>query len=66
VSMYVWLFQGLTPLGGFTAGWIANRAGIPPALLGAGGACLMGGMALGLSRAAGPRAGNPGFRQFLK
>jgi MFS family permease len=50
VSMYVWLFQGLTPLGGFTVGWFASRIGLPPTILGAGGACILGGLALSAVR----------------
>jgi MFS family permease len=46
VSIYVWIFQGLAPLGGFTAGWIAQKAGIPVAILGAGGLCLLAGLIL--------------------
>jgi MFS family permease len=46
VSMYVWLFQGMTPLGGFAAGWLAHLAGIPATILVAGGCCLLGGLAL--------------------
>jgi MFS family permease len=49
VSMYVWLFQGMNPLGGFTAGWLAERVGIPHTILLAGAACLAAGAALGVS-----------------
>ena len=49
VSMYVWLFQGSNPLGGFTAGWLASRAGIPRTVLLAGAACLAAGLGLGLT-----------------
>jgi predicted MFS family arabinose efflux permease len=47
VSIYVWIFQGLAPLGGFAAGWVAEHAGVPAAILGAGGLCLLAGLALG-------------------
>jgi predicted MFS family arabinose efflux permease len=47
VSMYVWIFQGMTPLGGFGAGWLASHAGIPPTILASGAACLLAGVALG-------------------
>jgi len=47
VSMYVWIFQGMTPLGGFGAGWLASHAGIPPTILASGAACLLAGLALG-------------------
>jgi MFS family permease len=49
VSMYVWLFQGTNPMGGFTAGWLADRVGIPHTILLAGAACLAAGAALGVS-----------------
>lgn len=48
VSLYVWIFQGLAPVGGFAAGWVAHHAGIPPAILGAGALCLLAGGALSL------------------
>jgi MFS family permease len=47
VSMYVWIFQGMTPLGGFGAGWLASQAGIPSTILASGAACLLAGVALG-------------------
>jgi predicted MFS family arabinose efflux permease len=50
VSIYVWVFQGLAPLGGFTAGWTAQKAGIPAAILGAGGLCLLAGLVLAAMR----------------
>jgi MFS family permease len=54
VSMYVWIFQGLAPVGGFTAGWVASKAGIPTAILGAGSICLAAGLAFGATRPARP------------
>jgi MFS family permease len=48
VSLYVWIFQGLAPVGGFAAGWVAQHAGVPPAILGAGSLCLLAGGALSL------------------
>ena len=48
VSLYVWIFQGLAPIGGFAAGWVAHGAGIPAAVLGAGALCLLAGGALSL------------------
>ncbi len=47
VSIYVWIFQGLTPLGGFAAGWAAQHAGIPSAILGAGAICILAGLVFG-------------------
>ena len=49
VSMYVWIFQGMTPLGGFAAGWLASRVGIPPTIQGAGVVCLLSGLWMGAS-----------------
>ncbi len=48
VSLYVWIFQGLAPVGGLGAGWVAHRAGIPTAILGSGLLCLLAGGALSL------------------
>jgi MFS family permease len=50
VSLYVWIFQGATPLGGFAAGWMAQRAGIPAAIVAAGLVCIMSGLFLGFTR----------------
>jgi predicted MFS family arabinose efflux permease len=47
VSIYVWIFQGLAPLGGFAAGWTAQHAGIPAAITGSGGICILAGLAFG-------------------
>ena len=47
VSIYVWIFQGFTFLGGLAAGWSAQHAGIPSAILGAGVICLLAGLAFG-------------------
>ena len=49
VSIYVWIFQGLAPIGGFAAGWIAQQAGVPSAILGAGALCSLAGLVLGLA-----------------
>jgi len=48
VSMYVWIFQGMTPLGGFGAGWLASHFGVPPTILVSGAGCLVAGLALGI------------------
>lgn len=44
VSLYVWLLQGLTPVGGFAMGLAAQHAGIPTAILASGLACLLAGL----------------------
>ncbi len=41
VSLYIWLFSGLSPIGGFVAGWVAERAGAPWTAAGAGAACVL-------------------------
>jgi MFS family permease len=41
VSLYIWLFSGLSPIGGFAAGWIAEHAGAPLTAAGAGGVCAL-------------------------
>lgn len=48
VSIYVWIFQGLAPIGGFAAGWTAQHAGIPAAILCAGAICALAGLVFGL------------------
>ncbi len=47
LSIYVWIFHGLAPLGGLAAGWAAQRAGIPTAILAAGGISILAGLAFG-------------------
>jgi hypothetical protein len=41
VSLYLWLFSGLAPIGGFVAGWVAEHAGAPWTAAGAGVACVL-------------------------
>ncbi len=41
VSLYIWLFSGLSPIGGFIAGWAAERVGAPWTAAGAGAACAL-------------------------
>ena len=41
VSLYIWLFSGLSPIGGFAAGWIAEHAGAPLTAAGAGAVCTL-------------------------
>jgi MFS family permease len=62
VSMYVWLFQGMMPLGGFAAGWAADHLGISRAILISGVACASAGLVLGatLPLAPGEGAGSGG------
>jgi MFS family permease len=47
VSLYIWLFSGLSPIGGFAAGWIAEHAGAPWTAAGAGTACALAAAATG-------------------
>jgi len=48
VSLYLWLFSGLAPIGGLAAGWVAEHAGAPWTAAGAGVACVLSAMFLGL------------------
>ncbi len=41
VSLYIWLFSGLSPIGGFAAGWVAEHVGAPWTAAGAGIACAL-------------------------
>jgi predicted MFS family arabinose efflux permease len=54
VSLYVWIFQGLAPVGGLAAGWLAGKSSIPNAILWAGILCLACGLAFGATRPAIP------------
>ncbi len=47
VSLYIWLFSGLSPIGGFAAGWIAEHAGAPWTAAGAGAVCALAAAATG-------------------
>jgi MFS family permease len=47
VSLYIWLFSGLSPIGGLAAGWVAEHAGAPWTTAGAGAACVLSAMFLG-------------------
>ncbi len=47
VSLYIWLFSGLSPVGGFAAGWIAEHVGAPLTAAGAGAACTLAAVATG-------------------
>jgi len=40
MSIYSWIFVGLSPFGGLTAGWVAERVGAPVTAAGAGAICL--------------------------
>ncbi len=48
VSLYIWLFSGLSPIGGFAAGWIAEHAGAPATAAGAGVACALAAVLAGV------------------
>ena len=41
MSIYFWIFVGLSPIGGLAAGWVAERAGAPVTAAGAGAICLL-------------------------
>jgi MFS family permease len=41
VSLYTWLFAGLSPVGGLGAGWVAEYLGAPWTAVGAGVLCLL-------------------------
>jgi MFS family permease len=62
VSLYIWLFSGLSPIGGFLAGWAAEHVGAPWTAAGAGAACALSAALMCcemsiLRRAFGQRAG---------
>jgi MFS family permease len=66
VSLYIWLFSGLSPIGGFVAGWVAEQVGAPWTAAGAGLACLVSAALMGFEmsvlgrsfgRTQAPRAG---------
>jgi MFS family permease len=40
MSIYFWIFVGLSPIGGLAAGWVAERAGAPVTAGAAGAICL--------------------------
>ncbi|MEW6338496.1 MAG: MFS transporter [Acidobacteriota bacterium] len=42
VSLYIWLFVGVSPLGGLAAGALAERAGVAWAIAAGGCGCLLG------------------------
>lgn len=42
VSLYIWLFVGVSPLGGLAAGALAERAGVAWAIAAGAGGCLLG------------------------
>jgi MFS family permease len=46
VSLYLWLFAGLSPIGGLLAGWVAEHHGAPWTAVGAGVLCLVAAVAL--------------------
>ena len=64
VSLYIWLFSGLSPIGGFAAGWVAEHAGAQWTAAGAGFACLVSatlmGFGLSVLRRSSGKAGGRG------
>ena len=60
MSIYFWIFVGLSPIGGLAAGWVAERVGAPTTAAAAGTVCLLA-AAAGAVRALRPRppAGAP-------
>lgn len=68
LSLYIWLFAGLSPLGGFAAGVAASQAGAPWTAAGAGAICFAYGAALLLnsrrSRRPPPGPRRPGSKFF--
>jgi MFS family permease len=47
VSLYIWLFSGLSPIGGLMAGWAAEHVGAPLTAAGAGVACVLSALLMG-------------------
>jgi len=47
VSLYIWLFSGLAPIGGLAAGWAAENVGAPWTAAGAGAACVLSALLMG-------------------
>jgi MFS family permease len=47
VSLYIWLFSGLSPIGGLVAGWAAEHVGAPWTAAGAGVACVISALLVG-------------------
>ncbi len=41
VSLYLWIFSGLSPIGGLAAGWVAEHAGAQWTAAGAGAVCFL-------------------------
>ncbi len=41
VSLYIWVFSGLAPVGGMAAGWMAEHAGAPWTAAAAGASCVV-------------------------
>jgi len=48
VSLYIWMFSGLAPIGGLVAGWAAENVGAPWTAAGAGAACVLSALLMGL------------------
>ncbi len=56
VSLYIWLFAGMSPVGGLLAGWAAERVGATWTAVGAGAACLASAIATAVEIGARGRA----------
>jgi len=56
ISMYNWIFVGLSPVGGLVAGWVAEHVGAPWTAAGAGMVCIVAAAVAGLRAAARPAA----------
>jgi MFS family permease len=50
MSIYFWIFVGLSPIGGLAVGWAAEHAGAPVTAAGAGTICLLAAAAGGVQR----------------
>jgi MFS family permease len=61
ISLYFWIFVGLSPIGGLAAGLVAERLGAPWTAVGAGTLCLLAATVAWLRSAAptAPTAGGP-------
>ncbi len=48
VSLYIWIFSGLSPIGGLVAGWVAEHVGAQWTAAGAGSACVLSALVTGV------------------
>jgi MFS family permease len=56
VALYTWLFAGLSPIGGLTAGWLAEHVGAPRTAIGMGVACCVTAVLLSMASPRGPES----------